>query len=486
VTYRIEDKKWILYRHTSDVNLIKAVAVNLKTHTKTEISEGKKAELLQKLKELEYYKERNPEMPLDAINHRINTLAYFMFGYKDNIDGKQRFMYSPLGNLFLKHIADRSKLDKIFLTMLWAIQYPHPHDGTDEIFKLFPFRLIFKLLTDERLEYKLHAFEVSYLVVFTKEINSEKYEELVEEILKLRDMTNEELIPMFKEREHVLVNAAYEWDYYYRRLFGNMGVFETHNGELICKLLQGKDTYRRVTRNVVTIPPQLNDYCLKLLKEYSFDEDPLSLDDNGKLGIEVTKEIYSFYPKILLEEIGELDSQGDLLTELLELPSLIEKYSNNNEGEEAYLFEDILVDGFNMFFNVDARKIGGAGNTDIECLYISEKNKFAVDAKSTKNKLTSINAGRLRRHRLKIGGKYTIVITPRYVPAVKGDIESTDNVILTASTFAEYLYNCIHHGIRKIDFADFDTIIKENMGTDISRKISDYTIEKFSAISSEK
>lgn len=484
MTYRIEDDKWILYRHTSNLNLMKAVAVNLKTFTKTEISEGMKAKLLQKLKELDYYKERNPEMPLDAINHKINTLAYYMFGYKDKIDGKQRFLFSPLGNLYLKHLSDQSKLEKIFLTMLWAIQFPHPHGGTNAIFNLFPYRLIFKLLTDERLEYKLYAVEVASLVVFTQEMDASKYEELVSDILKFRQIPDEELIPMLREREHVIVNAAYEWDYYNRKFLMLAGVLESHEGDLIVKLRQGKSTYRNVTRNYVKIPPHMFDFCSKLLEEYPFDETPLALDDNGRLGIEVTKEIYSFYPKLLLEDIGELDREGGLLSELLELPILIEEYSNNNQGDKAYLFEDVLVEGFNMFYNVDARKIGGAGNTDIECLYTSEPMKFAVDAKSTKNKLLSINAGRLKTHRLKIGGKYTIVITPRYVPAVKSDIVGTNNVILTAGTFAEYLYNCIHHGVREIDYSDFDKIIQENLGTDISRKISDYTIERFSAISS--
>jgi hypothetical protein len=69
-----------------------------------------------------------------------------------------------------------------------------------------------------------------------------------------------------------------------------------------------------------------------------------------------------------------------------------------------------LADGFNMFYNVEAKKVGGAGNTDLECLYITKKKKFAVDAKSTKNKLSSVNAGRLEGHREKIGGAYTIVL----------------------------------------------------------------------------
>ncbi|MFA6397995.1 MAG: restriction endonuclease, partial [Candidatus Paceibacterota bacterium] len=165
---------------------------------------------------------------------------------------------------------------------------------------------------------------------------------------------------------------------------------------------------------------------------------------------------------------------------LLNLAQLIEKYSNNNEGAEAYLFEDILTDGFNMFVNVEAKKIGGPGNTDVECLYITKKKKFVVDAKSTKNKLSGINAGRLAEHRTKLGGEYTIVVTPRYVPAVLHDIKSVPIVIIRASTLSEYLYNHIDNEIREIDYADFDNIIVNNLGKDISRNISTLTLEKFS------
>ncbi|MCE9540680.1 MAG: restriction endonuclease, partial [Bacteroidetes bacterium] len=97
MTYRIERKKWILYRHTNNFDLLTAVAINLKFFSKTSISKEDKLGLLIKLKELAYYKERNPELPLDSINHRINTLAYYMFGYKDVIDGQNRFLFSPLG-----------------------------------------------------------------------------------------------------------------------------------------------------------------------------------------------------------------------------------------------------------------------------------------------------------------------------------------------------------------------------------------------------
>jgi type II restriction enzyme len=74
--------------------------------------------------------------------------------------------------------------------------------------------LIFKLLTDARIDSKLFVSEVAYLVVFVQTINNSSYEELVTEIIKLRKKSDEELTHLFRENEHVYVNAVYEWDYY--------------------------------------------------------------------------------------------------------------------------------------------------------------------------------------------------------------------------------------------------------------------------------
>lgn len=478
MTLRIDSKKWILYRHSSDFNLLCSVAEFLKSYSKTTISKEEKAKLNLKLKEVGLYSERNPEMPLDAINHKINQLSYYMFGYQAKINGEDRFMYSPLGNLFLKNIEDKEKSSKIFLAMVWAVQFEHPHSGTNKVFQLYPFRLIFKLLTDDRLGKKLYAFEVSYIIVFIQEVNEVIYEQLIQEILELRKLTNDELTEKFQNDRHAYVNSSYEWDYYVSKLFQGAGILTKTNGELICKLQHGNTpTFRKITQNVVEIPTELIKLVKDLENEYSYLNKPLLLNDSERLKIDVIKEIYSFYPRILLDSIGEVENE--LKLELLNLPKLIEQYSNNNEGKEAYLFEDVLTDGFNMFYNIEAEKIGGAGNTDIECLYLTKKRKFAVDAKSTKNKLSSINSGRLAGHREKIGGEYTIVVAPRYVPAVLQDIRTSPIVIIRASTFSEFLYNCIDNDIREIDYEDFDEIITNNLGTDISKSISNMTIERF-------
>ena len=480
----VERNKWILYKHTSNYELIKAVALDVKNSCKTDISNVERERMQERLAALNMYRTRNPKArPLDSINHRINTLEYFMFGYEDDTDGK-RFMFSPLGNLFLKHIRNEEKLIKIFTTMLFAIQFQHPASGTDKEFQLYPFRLIFKLLTDDSLGGKLYNYEYAQIIAFVSSVNENDYQSLVKELLELRKKTNEDIAKIYKTDEHTYVNAVYEWEYYTCKLLSTIGILSVNKGETICKLYhptktgsQSNPTGRTARNGYVSLNADIKPFVEKLLAEYSFTQKPLKLDDPERMKLDVIKEIYSFYPPELMSEIGESDE----LSSLLELPKLIEEYSNNPDNDTAYLFEEVLDEGFSMFYNVETKRIGGAGHTDIECLYLTKKKKFAVESKSTANKLSGINVGRLREHREEIGGEYTIVITPRYVPAARRDIKGSDIVIVLASTFAEYLYNHIFHEIREIDYADFDDIIIEHLGEDVSKYISNMTMAKFAA-----
>lgn len=480
----VERNKWILYKHTSSYDLIKAVALDVKNSCKTDISNTERERMQERLAAINMYKTRNPKAkPLDSINHRINTLEYYMFGYEDNTDGK-KFMFSPLGNLFLKYINDEEKLVKIFTAMLFAIQFQHPASGTDKEFQLFPFRLIFKLLLDNRLDGKLYNYDYALLITFVNSMDSSKYENLVDNILALRSKTNKEIAEMYKKDEHTYVNAVYEWEYYTCKLLSTIGIINVVKGEKICNLYHptktgshSNPTKRTARDGYISLSNTVKAFVTVLLNKYSFAQEPLKLDDSERMTLDVVKEIYSFYPIELMNEIGESEE----LSSLLELPKLIEEYSNNPNNDTAYLFEEVLEEGFSMFYNVETKRIGGAGHTDIECLYLTKKKKFAVESKSTANKLSGINVGRLREHREEIGGDYTIVITPRYVPAAKRDIRNTDVVIVLASTFAEYLYNHIFHEIREIDYADFDNIIVNHKGEDVSKYISNMTMAKFAA-----
>jgi type II restriction enzyme len=481
----VKKKKWILYKHTCNYDIIKAVALDVKNNCKADVSDKERQRMKERLSELNLYKTRNPKhKPLDSINHRINTLEFWMFGYEQLINKQKKFIFSPLGNLFLKHINNHQKCRKIFMTMLFAMQFQHPASGTDKDFQLYPFRLIFKLLLDTRLENKLYNYEVELFLVFINRINETVYGELVNKLLKLRKEPNSLIAKMLKNDEHTMVNAVHEWEYFTKKLLTTVDIFEYQKGENICKLYhptktnsKSKPTARTATTGYLSLKSDLIDFCSLLSHEYSYVESPLKLDAHDRLSIDVIKEIYNFYPKILLDEIGEQNAAFN--SDLLELPKLIELYSLNKNNATAYKFEDVLVKGFDMFSNVDVSKLTGAGKTDIECLYLTKQMKFAVEAKSTAKKLTYINAGRLKKHRNDISATYTIVITPKYVPSVRYDIMDEKIVIIQASTFAEYLYNHIFHEVRDIDYKDIDDIIIQNFGNDISQTISDFTLNKF-------
>ena len=140
----------------------------------------------------------------------------------------------------------------------------------------------------------------------------------------------------------------------------------------------------------------------------------------------------------------------------------------------------------NFFIDVEASRLSGPGNTDIECLYLSINRKFAVEAKSTQTKLSGLNAGRLQLHREKISADYTLVITPRYSPSVLTDIRNSENVLLLVNTFAEYLYNMIAVDERDVSYKDLHKLALKNMGSDMSEEVSKLTISRFSSTASAK
>lgn len=461
----IEKKKWILYKHTSNFELVKAVALDVRNKCKSDISDTERYRMQERLAELNLYRSRNPRnRPLDSINHRINTLEYWMFGYERKIAGKKKFLFSPLGNLFIRNISDLDKTKKIFLTMLFAIQFQHPGSSTDPEFQLYPFRLILKLLTERRLGFRLYNHEVELLIVFIRSINQESYEKLITRILELRNFCNSQLAEIFISDEHTYVNTVYEWEYYTQRLLSLGGIIKYTKGEKICKLAHptkpnsnSQPTYRQASRGYIELNEDLFSFTKILLSNYAFYQKPLLLNDPYRLKEDVITEIYNFYPDEILTEIGEYEEIKD--KKILDLPRLIQEYANNKDNKQSGLFEDVLTEGFNLFYNIQATKVGGPGQTDIECLYITRQRKFAVDAKSTANKLLSISSGRLRSHREKIGAEYSIVVTSRYVPAVIEDIKNTDVVLIQATTFAEYLYNHVTNGVRDIDYEDRKSVV---------------------------
>ena len=485
---KVSKTKWVLYRNFKDYELLKEIAIYVKGKCGNLGSEQSRYQMRDWLASMDLYHTRHPKVrPLDSQHHKIRTLEYYMFGYDVGVYGSRKFIFSPLGNLFIHHINEEENLSKIFTTMLFGMQFHHPCNSIDPSIQLYPMRLLFQLMMDERLNYRIYYAEYAQCIACLKTITPYKYEILVKKILQFRNLTHEKQLALLKEDEHYSVNCIYELQTYTSRLLKDAGVLNIVKGKTFGKLAHPRQpwakeetppTYRGVTDGFITIAPNMVDFVRKMLNEYSCFDHPIRFDNPEILTIDLVKQVYSFYPSILSNELQEND---EIERKLLELPTLIEQYSNNPENETAYLFEKVLEEGFNMFYDVEAHRIGGAGHTDVECIYFTLKKKFVVEAKSTAKKLTQVNTQRLKEHRDEVGGEYTILITPRYVPAAKRDIRNTPVVLVTAHTFSEYLYNHIYHDVREMTYADFDDIIIEHLGEDVSELISNMTLNKFGA-----
>jgi type II restriction enzyme len=367
----------------------------------------------------------------------------------------------------------------------------------DPSFNLYPIRVIFKLLTDYRLNYTLYQDEVFYHIFWIKEINENSYEELVNTILKFRAISPWEKYQTFTERlsvQDTLANSLHETTY----LFGQLesaGIVTVFKGEEVGSLRQGGFGREEVPdfitpieldkhkptgiRTYKTEHIKLNDnlvsYISGLLKAYPYDEKPHNLLNT--LGrVDYILHLYNFYPKELLSELG---IKQDQIQKMLKLTQNIKKYSRNQEDGDCYRFENVLCDAFNEFDDVEASTIGGAGNTDVECLYLTIDEKFAIEAKSTHTKLGGINSGRLQLHREKINAKYTIIVAPYYKPSVERDIKNTVNVMITASSLSNYLYQSAIHHPEGISYKSLYDIIQQSLGTNITSKVNDFVAHHY-------
>ena len=492
-----KQSKWTIMKYVNDFNLLVQYA-DLIRDLSAKVDNEAISEVNAIMEGLGIYIPRYGRPSVDTTNFKICQIVYSMFAYRNEESRNKEIVYSPLGNLLLDNLDKKEWVAKIFATMMYAMPFNHPFNRMRPDFNIYPLRLVFKLLSDHRLDYKIYEDEMFYHIFWVKDIDKSKYENLVDEILKYRSLSTNEKYRMCVERlsiQDTLANALHETHY----LFGQLtsaGIVEMFDGEVVGTLRQGGfgretvpdfptpeelakhkptgiRTYRMegIKLSSVVVPLINN-----LLSTYPYFEKPHDLLET--LGRQdYILHLYNFYPQELLSDLG-ITNQNRIQT-MLQITKDIKKYSRNQEDGDCYKFEEILADAFNEFDDVDAHTIGGAGNTDVECLYLTINEKFAIEAKSTHKKLSAINAGRLQLHRNKINAKYTIVVAPYYMPSVETDIQNSVNVLITASSLSNFLYQYTIHNPEGICYEPLYRIVQDSLGSNISSKVNEYVAKEF-------
>ena len=485
-------EKWTIMMYMRDFDLMATYAYALRLSN--ELSTDNIDDILIKMEKDGIYHPRNGGSTFTGQFKSIQ-IAWYMFGYYNkNLkrNEQKKLVFTPLGNLLLDNLKDNERKCKIFLTMLFGNGFRQPFSQMDNRFNLYPFRLIFQLLRDPRLKGRLYNDEVFYYVMFIKTIDEDTYEELVNDILNFRNMPSIEKLDLFKKNERVIGLACHEWRYATGMLSSAniVDVRNDNNNRVIGQLCYGNiskktgrhNAVRQYREDYIVINPQLADFTDKLLDNYSAFAKPYPDDEiTQKFSSAVVVEMYSFYPPELLEELGMNSEEDKAIATMLNIANEVNYYSHE-ETATGTKFEYALTDAFNLFVDVDAERIGGAGNIDIECLYSAESGsskKFDIEAKATSRKLLQINSRRLQKHRLKVGSLYTIIVTPNFSIGVLSDIKGEDSVIIKSATLSNYLYQYILKSGRKISYSLLDQIIENNIGLDITDKVNDYVYNNF-------
>lgn len=482
-------EKWTIMMYMRDFHLMTTYAYALRASNN--LSTENIDDILSDMENKGIYNPRNGGSTFTGQFKSIQ-IAWYMFGYynKARERGEEKKMvFSPLGNLLLDNLKDKQKTAKIFMAMLFANGFRQPFSQMDSRFNIFAYRLVFKLLRDARLEYKLYDDEVFYLTMFMKTISEETYEELVSDILALRERKPREKYLDFKQDERVCGLACHEWRYS-KGMLESAGILNIHEGNVIGDLTYGSisqttgrpNAVRKYVTDYVTLSPQLVSFVDTMLEAYPYYAKPYPEDElSTRFNNDMVVELYSFYPPELLRDLGMNTEEDKAIADMLNIANNVNYYSHE-ETEGGKNFEFAIKDAFNMFKDVEAERVAGAGNPDIECLYYpegAEVKKFDIEAKARRTKLMEINPRRLRTHRTMIGSKYTMIVAPNYAIGVTRDIDGEESVIVKSATLANYIYQSILKNGRDISYSVLDEIVVNHIGKDITDVVNAYVYDNF-------
>lgn len=400
---------------------------------------------------------------ISSANHKIDEPRFYGAIYETP---NKKIHVSTYGELLLKYEKNIDKRNKIFIAMLFNIQFDNPYKKMKSL-NIYPLRLIFKLLIDERIDKKLTNIEVAYILYYVKSVeNEEKYTEIIYKIIEFRKLKKEEKLNKLVENSNQFIKNYVSCNYLYNILeeLQIVSCEKDKNSFKLQSLVRKKPT--TITKRTIFLNGKYFNFVKNYLREVSVYE---GIKLSSGLRSDWIREIYNSIPEILLNEIEEKEG---IYTEYLQIPKLLVETSVNSS--KWSLFEEYITKSFNLFVDVNAETIGGPGQPDTLCHYLKDNINFCADGKSTYKKLSQINDGRLNQHRKLYNAKYTIVVTPGYVPSAVEDIRGTDTCIITSYCLADLITKYIfklYKNKEECSYEMFNKLVLENLGSDVSDKI---------------
>ena len=400
---------------------------------------------------------------MSSANHKIDEPRFYGAIYET---ANRKIHVSTYGELLLKYEQEIEKRNKVFIGMLFTIQFDNPYKKMKDL-NIYPLRLIFKLLSERRIEYKLSNIEVSHILYYIKHVNTKyEYEGIVQKIIEFRNLNKEQKIERLLPNAAQFIKNYVSCNYLFNMLSEMEITLQTKQNDNFKLQSPVRKDPTTITRRYLSLNGMYSEFVNKYLEVESVYSD---IKYPEGLRSDWIRDIYNSVPQLLLDEINEKE---DIYTEYLQIPKLLVETSV--DPNKWSLFEEYITKSFNLFVDVDAETIGGPGQPDSLCHYLSDDTIFCADGKSTHKKLSGINDGRLNQHRKLYNAQYTIIVTPRYVPSAVEDIRGTRTCIITSYCFADLITKYIfklYKNKEECSYEIFNNLVLNNLGTDLSEKI---------------
>lgn len=72
-----------------------------------------------------------------------------------------------------------------------------------------------------------------------------------------------------------------------------------------------------------------------------------------------------------------------------------------------------------------------------------------------------------------------MVVAPYYKPSVEADIAGNDNVMITASSLSNFLYQSAAHSTEGFSYESLYRIVQNYMGTNITSNVNDFVAKTY-------
>ena len=466
-------------------------------------------EILKGMQREGVYRPRNSTVSASTLGSKLSDMSFFLMVYREG----NKHVLSEYGKLFLLYERGSIEESKVVATALLETPLPNPSSNRLDC-NIYPVRLVFWLLLQPELSGFLSMDEI-VLVLFWEDCVDDP-SKIVRSLINFRKKTKEDKIAIITElnigsdvnrnrygweqaTRTKLADITHQASYLKKALIG-AGLINIQQGNIVDNFVHGDPRAKQKTvRKLTSERWILKDEIIPFIRNAFSYIDPTDkpVCDYPDLMSGDCTNLFNALPDYLTDNLGLVQTKVAAerkvayITRTAPTDESIQSLArlllvNSKVGGTGVDFEYSIKDFFNLFEDISARRLGGAGNTDVLATYRTNF-RFNADAKSMSGGLTtSIHAARLKRHLTKHNSEYCWVIGPGFSPGAIKDISGHNVVSVRADTLAMFLRTWLTLGIDQLSYDKLHNIVQANYGKSVDIKIRELISEMSSKYISTK